>query len=122
MADEVTLAMTIAAWVAVWHLLIAGYLLAFAERVSKLLLVIGLVKALLGGAIYLVVREPPWAVRYAFFTMDILLPITLALLLVFSFLVTIAIWTAYDLDRPDTRLKAVFFSGEESEIRKNSKK
>lgn len=104
MSEEISLAMHIAAWIGVWHVLVGGYLVFFAERSSILLLFVGIVKGLLGASVYLTIRRPPWLSGYAWYTSEILIPVTLTLLLLFSVLVTVAIWSAYDLDLPHRRL------------------
>ena len=92
-------------------MLIGGYLVFFAERRTPFILVTGLVKGLLGTLIYLVIRDPPWAVAYIPLVPDILLPITLIVLLTFSVIVTILIWLAFDLDTPQERITELSHCG-----------
>ena len=102
---EVTLALVIAWWVAIYHMMIGGYLVFISERRSPFILITGLVKGLLGTMVYLVVRDPPWVVTRLPWFEDIGLTLTLLVMFVFSIIVTILIWRAFNLDPPNDRIK-----------------
>lgn len=105
---EVTIAMIIAWWVGVYHMMIGTYLIFISERRTPFLAVIGLVKGMLGAAIYLVVRQPLWVDTHAPTIPDLILPVTLLLMFVFSTLVTYLIWARFDLDPPQKRIRVLF--------------
>ena len=109
--SEVALAMVVAWWVAVWHMLVGGYLVFFAESRTPFLTIVGVIKGMLGAAIYLTVREPLWVDTHAPSAPEIILSVTLILLLVFSGLVTGLIWQAFDLDPPQQRARELFRCG-----------
>ena len=109
---EVTIAMVVAWWVGIYHMLIGGYLVFISEQRTPFILVTGLVKGLLGTLIYLVVRDPPWVIAYIPWVPDILLPITLLVMFVFSVIVTVLIWLAFGLDSPQERIKYLAHCGQ----------
>ena len=100
--------MIIAWWIGAYHMAIATYIVFFAERRSPSLIMVGSVKGLLGAAIYIVVRDPPWS--SISIIPDIILPITLLVLMMFSIIVTWLIWKAFDLDPPQKRFKELWDS------------
>lgn len=104
---EVAIAMIVAWWVAVYHMMIGGYLIFISERRTPFLVAIGMIKGMLGAAIYLVVRQPLWVDAHAPTIPELILPITLILMFVFSALVTYMIWTLFDLDPPQTRIRVL---------------
>lgn len=101
---EVAIAMIVAWWVGVYHMVVGGYLVFISERRTPLLLVTGVVKGLLGAAIYLVIRQPLWVSAHTPTLPDVIVPVTLLILLVFSIIVTRIIWAAFDLDSPQDRV------------------
>ena len=84
-------------------MLVATYIVFFAERRNISLLIIGSLKGLLGAAIYVVIRNPPWSTISII--PDIILPATLLLIMMFSVAVTWLIWAAFDLDPPQKRIR-----------------
>ena len=118
---EINIALIIAWWVAVYHMVIAGYLVFLSERREPFIMVTALVKGLLGTLVYLVVRDPPWVVRRFEWAGDLSLTLTLIVMFVFSVIVTILIWQAFDLLPPKDRIKQlgrsvkVWWSGNYSE-------
>lgn len=107
--SDIPVSYTLAWLVAVWHLLIAGWIVFFAGQRTPLLTTMALVKGCLGGTVYILVRSPPW--RWYNTLEWILLPIALVLMLAFSVLVTVLIWRAYQLDRPRQRLRRIVDGG-----------
>lgn len=105
---EVEIAMIVAWWVSVYHMLIGGYLVFLTERRTPFLIVIGLVKGMLGAAIYLVVRQPLWMDTHAPTIPELIIPITLVLLFAFSAIATYMIWALFDLDPPQKRIKVLY--------------
>lgn len=105
--EEVTWAMRLGTWVAVWHILVGLYLWGLPERASIVLRLIALVKFALGVMIYLLVRRPAWAVRAELYDMGLLVPIAVGLLLLVSVIMTWLIWQAYELDPPWTRCREI---------------
>lgn len=105
---ELPIAMIIAWWVGIYHMMIGAYLIFLSERRTPFLAVIGLVKGMLGVAIYLVVRDPPWINTHAPTLPQLILPITLLLMLAFSVIVTWLIWALFDLDPPQKRIKELY--------------
>ena len=110
---ETTIAMVIAWWVAVYHMLIAGYLIFLSESRTPFLVIVALVKGTLGVAVYLTVRQPLWMDVHAPTLPEIILPITLLLILAFSVLVTRLIWETFDLDPPQQRARELAYCARE---------
>ena len=102
---EITLAMSVAWWVGVYHMMIGSYLVFISERRTPFVLVTGLVKGLLGTLVYLVVRDPPWVITHIPWIADTVMLLTLIVMFVFSVIVTILIWRAFDLVPPNDRFK-----------------
>lgn len=102
---EVAIAMILAWWVAVYHMLIAGYLVFLSERRTPFVVITGVVKGSLGVAIYIVVRQPLWVDTHTPTVPEVILPLTLLIMLAFSVIVTGLIWRAFDLDPPQKRVK-----------------
>ena len=108
---EFTIAMILAWWVAVYHMLIGGYLVFLSERRTPFIVITGVVKGSLGVGIYLVVRQPLWVGTYTPSLPEVILPITLLVMLAFSFIVTILIWLAFGLDTPQERITELAHCG-----------
>lgn len=87
--------------IAIYHVLVAGWLVFFAERATRLLSAFALTKGVLGGALYLQVANPPWE-WYAVVEEEIT-PVLLLVFLVYSGLVTAVIWRHFDLAAPWNR-------------------
>ena len=110
---EVTIAMAIAWWIGVYHMLIGGYLVFISERRTPFVVITGLVKGLLGAGIYLVIRQPLWFGTHAPPIPDVILPLTLLIMFTFSAIVTRLIWSAFDLDPPQDRAKELAYYARE---------
>lgn len=106
MTDDVRIAFHLAWLVGAWHLVVAGWLVFFAEKHTTLLSVTAIVKGILGACIYLIVRQPEWAFYTPF--RPHLLPLTLVTLFAFSVLVTVLIFKLYDLATPWKRLGQLY--------------
>lgn len=102
---EFTIAMVLAWWIAVYHMLIGGYLVFLSERRTPFIVITGVVKGSLGAGMYLVVRQPLWVGTHTPLIPEVILPVTLLIMLAFSFIVTGLIWMAFGLDSPQTRAR-----------------
>ena len=104
MTNEITVAMEIARWVAIWHLIVALYLVAYSEVKTPFLMLIAVMKAGLGALIYLLVLEPAWVLEADWPLIGsvdgILLPLTLLLLGAVSVVLSWALWQLYEIGGP----------------------
>lgn len=99
----IDLAFHLAAFVGLWHLAVAGYLVYIAEAHDIPLLTIALAKAVLGGSVYLLVRQPQWVI--AFDLLDWLLPLALLSMVGISVALTRLIWSHWELEAPQDRIR-----------------
>lgn len=91
--------------VAIYHTLLAGYLVFLAQDRGRLLSAFAFTKGVLGTTLYLVVTEPTWSWYQVI--EDELTPLLLATFLFYSLLVTLIIWRSFDLDPPRARVRSL---------------